>query len=711
MKHRDNVAPPTPNKANPKFRRCPHKLIFHITFHQQLDNLKFHVDRILSWKISDDIKFVLTSAHQSNLDKIQEYVELKYPHTNFLAFGLDEDYGYNLGTIMNVTKGLEYIAQNEDYDYVVNVEGDNMFFFEDKLIKIINQMKRRNKHMLLIEEGFGRAPRRSIKSAIACQHPKWFHFTTLNIFSKFYLDNYFPFDLYSQIIDIRHCNRPYTPYEAYMGLATIIKNNLSESNQMDWYNKVGLRLDYNRDANPEGWSEPDNMVPEKFLKWGIINAPSTAGGEQGDANQTWIRTKDFIDLHMPLYKKEGFTCRSCASSDLKLILDLGNQPWCNDFLKKEQVGNEQKHPLRLFRCEECELLQIDETVSKEIMFGDHCYLSGTTSTLRDHFLEVAIENVKQFHLKTNDLIVDIGGNDGTQLLQYKKAGVSNLINIECAKRVSKISREAGINTLTEYFNKECARDKLGKGTVKLFNASGIFFHLEELHSVIEGIKYSLADDGVLVVQFMYAGAMIDNKNFDTIYHEHLCYYTIHSLQNLLSRYGLEIFDAYYSPIHSGSIISKITHVDKQEKTQRLKESLAKDKKYTKEKIIEFAKEVESTKGNLKEKLMELKYDGLSQDSKKIYAYGAPAKGNTLLNYFGIDNTIIDKAVEINEMKIGHYLPGSHIPIVKEDPNDIPDYYLLLSHNFAKEIIKKNQDLINKGVKFIIPFPDIKIVQT
>ena len=168
-------------------------------------------------------------------------------------------------------------------------------------------------------------------------------------------------------------------------------------------------------------------------------------------------------------------CRSCKSEELELILDLGEQPWCNDFLTKERVGKEDAHPLRLFRCEKCELLQIDQTVPKEVMFGDHCYLSGTTQTLRDHFLEMAKENVLQFNLKTDDLVVDIGGNDGTQLLQYKEAGVSNVLNIECAKRVSHISREAGVNTLTEYFNKQCAEDKLGKGTVKLFNASGVFF--------------------------------------------------------------------------------------------------------------------------------------------------------------------------------------------------------------------------------------------
>ena len=203
---------------------------------------------------------------------------------------------------------------------------------------------------------------------------------------------------------------------------------------------------------------------------------------------------------------------------------------------------------------------------------------------------------------------------------------------------------------------------------------------------------------------MYAGAMIDNKNFDTIYHEHLCYYTIQSLQNLLSPYGLEIFDAYYSPIHSGSIISKIGHSNKREKTQRYEDALEKDKGYTRERALQLADEVRASKNKLKEKLKQLKLEG-----KTIYAFGAPAKGNTLLNYFEIDNTLINKAVEINEMKIGSYLPGSHIPITKEDLNDIPDYYLLLSHNFADEIIKKNQELIDKGVKFIIPFPEIKTI--
>ena len=399
-------------------------------------------------------------------------------------------------------------------------------------------------------------------------------------------------------------------------------------------------------------------------------------------------------------------CRSCNSTSLELLLDLGEQPWCNDFLPKERLGKESTYPLRLNYCEECELLQLDHTVPKETMFGDHCYLSGVTKTLVEHFYEVAKENVEQFNMLPSDLVIDIGGNDGSQMLQYKKAGVQNVVNVECAKRVSEISEANNILTINEYFNRECVEKYIGKEVVKLYNASGVFFHLEEIHSVIDGIKYSLKEDGVLIVQFMYAGTMIEKLNFDTIYHEHLCYYTLRSLNNLLAPYDLKIFDAYYSEIHSGSIVAKITHTNGSldVETERYVNLLEKDKKYSIEAFKEFAKTIEAQKGSLRDTLR-----GFKDEGKTIYAYGAPAKGNTLLNYFGIDDTLVDKAVEINEMKVGNYLPQSHIPITREDKNDLPDYYLLLSHNFADEIIKKNQDIINKGVKFVIPFPEVEII--
>jgi hypothetical protein len=400
-------------------------------------------------------------------------------------------------------------------------------------------------------------------------------------------------------------------------------------------------------------------------------------------------------------------CRSCKLENLEPILDLGKHPWCNDFLTEAELGNENLYPLKLMYCNDCTLLQLDYTVPKETMFKNHTYVSSTTNTLKKHFYELAIENKEQFNLKEDDLIIDIGGNDGTQMIQYKKAGIDNVLNVESADNIAELSIKDGINTINDFFNEELIDRHNLNNKAKIINASGVFFHLEELHSVIRGIKKALKSDGVFVVQFMYAGTMVEKLNFDGIYHEHLCYYTIDSLSKLLSPYGLRIFDAYYSDIHSGSIIAKVCNSDADfSNTERYENSLLIDRKYNKQSFVDFANTVKSKKDDLKNILIDIKS---KNPQAKIYAYGAPAKGNTLLNYFQISNSLIDKCVEVNELKIGLYLPKTHIPIIKESIEDVPDYYLLLAHNFAEEIIERNKDLIEKGVKFIIPFPEIQII--
>lgn len=392
-------------------------------------------------------------------------------------------------------------------------------------------------------------------------------------------------------------------------------------------------------------------------------------------------------------------CRCCGSANVDQVLDLGHQPWCNNFLDKEEIGTEQTYPLELMYCNDCDMLQLSHVVPKETMFINHTYVSSTTKTLRDHFLKLAIENKYQLSIGKDDLIIDIGGNDGTQLLQYKKIGLNEVLNIESAVNIAKLSISAGINTLNAFFNEECVDNFIGYKRAKLINASGVFFHLEELHSVIRGIKKCLRDDGIFVVQFMYAGTMVDKLNFDTIYHEHLYYYTLKSLMGLLAPYGLEIFDAYHSDIHSGSIIAKFTHDGAKLKTKRCIEAIENDLKYTKESFVEFAQKVVSMSGDLRVFLQDLVSKG-----KTIYAFGAPAKGNTLLNYCGIDSSLVKKAVEVNTLKIGKYLPGSHIPIELDTKDDRPDYYLLLSHNFLDEVLKHNPKS-----KFIVPFPKVGIV--
>jgi len=394
------------------------------------------------------------------------------------------------------------------------------------------------------------------------------------------------------------------------------------------------------------------------------------------------------------------------TTDYEVVLDLGEQPWGNNFLTESEVGKEPSYPLKLVYCNQSELLQLSYFVPKEVMFLNHTYLSGMTKSLQSHFYNTAKENLEDLNLSFDDVVVDIGGNDGTQLLEYRKLGFNNVINIESASNICKLSEASGITSHNMFFNEDNIKDVIDKGSVKLINASGVFFHLEELHSVIKGINYILSDDGVFVVQFMYSGAMVENGNFDTIYHEHLCYYTINSICKLLSNYGLKIFDAQFVEIHSGTIIAKFCKesCDKYPVTERCLEHIERDKKYDLQSFLDLGEYIKGRRDNLRSFLKDLK-----DNNKTIYAYGAPVKGNTLLNYMRIDNTIIDKVVEVNPLKIGKYTPGTNIPVTEESLEDLPDYYLLLSHNFKDEILKKNKDLLDKGVKFIIPFPEIEVI--
>ncbi len=396
------------------------------------------------------------------------------------------------------------------------------------------------------------------------------------------------------------------------------------------------------------------------------------------------------------------------TTDYEVVLDLGEQPWGNNFLTEGEVGKELFYPLKLVYCNQSELLQLSYFVPKEVMFSNHTYLSGMTKSLQSHFYNTAKENLEDLNLSFDDVVVDIGGNDGTQLLQYKKLGFNNVINIESADNICKLSAESGITSHNMFFNEDNIKGVIDKGSVKLINASGVFFHLEELHSVIKGIDFILSDDGVFVVQFMYSGAMVENGNFDTIYHEHLCYYTINSICKLLSNYGLKIFDAQFVEIHSGTIIAKFCKesCDKYPITERCLEQIEKDKKYDLQSFLDLGKYIQGRRDNLRSFLKDLK-----DTNKTIYAYGAPVKGNTLLNYMRIDNTIIDKVVEVNPLKIGKYTPGTNILVTEESVDDLPDYYLLLSHNFKDEILKKNKNLLDKGVKFIVPFPKVEVIES
>ena len=394
-------------------------------------------------------------------------------------------------------------------------------------------------------------------------------------------------------------------------------------------------------------------------------------------------------------------CRICNSENLKLAIDLGEQPWGNGFLTAAEVGHEPIYPLRVVFCTDCHTAQLDHTVKKETMFGNHTYLSGTTRTLNRHFMDLAKEvDMMFFRGKQNKTAFDIGSNDGTALTHYKMLGY-DVLGVESSVAIAKIANESGIPTLNKFFNLEVAKEI--NRTFDIINASGIFFHLEELHSVTDGIKLLLNSDGVFVVQFIYMKSVVENMAFDQIYHEHLLYYTLETIEVLLNKHNLKMFDAYLSPIHGGSIIGFVTHSDKGRvrKTKRLMKMLAEEKA---SKINEFETYAKFNLGIQAKKKEVIAYlEDAKLNNKIVFGLGAPVKGNTLLNTFGIGSQYIQCLVEKNPMRDGLFAPGSHLPIVLEkNVVQQPDIYFVLAWNFKKEILENNLDLINKGVKFYFP---------
>ncbi|BFM40898.1 class I SAM-dependent methyltransferase [Synechocystis sp. LKSZ1] len=392
-------------------------------------------------------------------------------------------------------------------------------------------------------------------------------------------------------------------------------------------------------------------------------------------------------------------CRVCDSTHLDLAIDLGKQPWCNHFLRPEEVGQEPYYPLRVLYCQDCGTAQLDYTVKKEIMFGDHTYLSGVTKSLSEHFRKIAEEVDQRFLAdKAQKSVLDIGSNDGTQLKHFQALGY-DVLGVESSKTTAKIANDAGVPTLNDFFNLDVVK-KLNR-KFDVINAAGVFFHLEELHSVTEGIREALAEDGVFVVQFLYMKRIVENLAFDQIYHEHLLYYNLQTIEVLLNRHGLSLFDAYLAPIHGGSIMGFVTHQGRREPSERLlalRQAEVDEKSNDFETYLDFARRIEQMKTENLAYLEQAKQAG-----KRIWGFGAPVKGNTLLNYFGIGPQYLDCLVEKNELRRGLISPGMHIPLVIEkELTELPDIYYVLAWNFKREILANNQALIDQGVEFFFP---------
>jgi len=404
---------------------------------------------------------------------------------------------------------------------------------------------------------------------------------------------------------------------------------------------------------------------------------------------------------------KDFRCRSCDSPNVELVLDLGDQPWGNNFIDVKSDTVAECYPLKFCLCTSCMLAQIDFTIPKEKMFVNHSYMSGTTRALKSHFNDIGKKIIERVNLKSEDYILDIGGNDGTFLEFFKDKGIC-VLNVDSGVRQAQICNAKNIPCLNNFFNKDQAIKIIeDKGVAKIIHGSGIFFHLEELQSVFAGVKLLLSPDGILVAEFIYLPEMLLNCAYDQIYHEHLLYYSLFSFQNILNQFELEIFDVELKPIHGGSCIAYITHKGRESKSPRLLRLEKKELVNGIDKIetyFEFAERAEVNRKILRDTVRSIKQKGLS-----IMALGAPVKGSTIINYCKLTTKEIDCGVEINPHKFNTYFPGTKIPVYDQNQTLIPDVYLLLAWNFKDEILSKLVDFRKNGGKVLLPIPKPEII--
>lgn len=402
-------------------------------------------------------------------------------------------------------------------------------------------------------------------------------------------------------------------------------------------------------------------------------------------------------------------CRSCGETGLTQILDLGKTPLANALLTKEQTQQpEEVFPLDLYFCPHCKLLQISETVSPEKLFRDYFYFSSFSTTAIENARSIAFRLVKERKLDKHNLVVELASNDGYLLKHYQEKGIP-VLGIEPAENIAKVANEQGIPTIPEFFTSDFAttlRQKYPNGA-DVMHANNVLAHVADLNGFVEGIAKMLNATGVAVIECPYGKILVDNVEFDTIYHEHLCYYTVTALQKLFIRHGLTLQDVELLPIHGGSLRLFVGHEPKI--SEAVRHFMAEEEKWgvnTADVYLTLAKKVENLKEDLTSLLKDLKSQG-----KRIAAYGASAKGATLLNYFQINSNYLDYVVDRSTVKQGYYTPGSHLEILAPEKllEDKPDYALLLTWNFWEEIVAQQDAYRKAGGKFIIPIPDIRII--
>jgi SAM-dependent methyltransferase len=399
------------------------------------------------------------------------------------------------------------------------------------------------------------------------------------------------------------------------------------------------------------------------------------------------------------------SCIVCGSGDLVRFLDLGVTPLANRFLVADELTSpEPAYPLSVARCEACSHVQLSETVPPMEMFEDYLYVSSASDTLRNHLYDLSEVMTERRDLADEDLVIDIGCNDGTLLKGFRRFGVGTL-GVDPARNLADLERDSGIDRYVGLFTAASAAEIVDRwGRATLITATNTFPHIPDLHDFLTGIDRALAPGGAFVVEAHYLMDMVDQGAFDTIYHEHVSYWSLGPMIRLFEQHGFEVVDAERIPLHHGQLRVTVQRTGEREPEPRVQRILDAERDRGLERSETFERFAAQTR-HVKERMTSMLDDMLDVGSRLV-GYGAPAKGNTLLSFLEMGPEKIEYIVDRSLLKQGRFTPGSHIPIVPAERllEDQPDVVILFAWNFLDEVLIQQAEYRRRGGRFIVPIP-------
>lgn len=414
--------------------------------------------------------------------------------------------------------------------------------------------------------------------------------------------------------------------------------------------------------------------------------------------------KSALQTGIPVDYQTRSTCRGCGSGNLRLLIDYGMMPLAGGFMKPEEVFTLNiAYPLRLVRCDDCTLMQVWDTVPPEKIFSQYSYASSTTRTLTEHFAKMGPEIVEAFSARGR-LVVEFGCNDGVLMRPLIKAGAL-AVGVDPSDVARRASEKEGWSLVRGYFNETAAKGiKSEHGQARIVVGNNVFAHVDDIHAIVRGVTELLEPEGVFIFEVHYQGDLINTVQFDTVYHEHICYYSLTALDRLLAQHDLRVIEVKRIPIHAGSVRVIAARVSSSHSASpAVFDMLEAEKRLD---VERFVRQVHARRASMKRMVSDLRKAG-----RRVVAYGAAGRMTIMLNYCELGTDLIEYVLDMSPLRYGKIVPGVLIPIVPPQVfhDNYPDYAIMTAWNYEPEIVAKEQEFLSGGGRFIVPLPEIRIV--